>query len=430
MNFFSGLLNSLFERTSGLLERYQNGDNDLTNLCDALLSTKGEVSGIAISEQILSQYRGLNSEEKKAFFIYLLEEMDVDIAAISDSVNNYNKAKDPADYKAFINAAQPKRRAFFRRLNEAPGATFELVSMRRDLLELLADTPELAILDMDLRELFISWFNRGFLVLRPIDWTSPAHILEKIISYEAVHEIHSWEDLRRRLAPPDRRCFAFFHPSMPEEPLIFVEVALCAELPSSVQNILSDKRQPTAEKDMEFAVFYSISNCQQGLAGISFGHSLIKTVVGELSQEHPALKHFITLSPLPNFARWLGKQEIETEQGLQAASDFLTTEPDAARALGAAYLLQAKTKDGLLSDPVARFHLGNGASLYQIHEDADLSPRGKKQSFGLMVNYLYERDKLIENHEKFVRDGSINAHARLHDLARKYKDRLHEKHDQ
>ena len=246
MNFFSGLLNSLFERTSGMLERYQNGDNDLNNLCDALLSTKGEVSGIAISEQILSQYRGLNSEEKKAFFIYLLEEMDVDIAAISDSVNNYNKAKEPADYKAFINAAQPKRRAFFRRLNEAPGATFELVSMRRDLLELLADTPELAILDMDLRELFISLFNRCFLVLRPIDWTSPAHILEKIISYEAVHEIHSWEDLRRRLAPPDRRCFAFFHPSMPEEPLIFVEVALCAELPSSVQNILSDKRQPTA----------------------------------------------------------------------------------------------------------------------------------------------------------------------------------------
>lgn len=427
MNFFSGLLNSLFERTSNLLEGYQASDDKLTSLCEALLSTKGEVSGIAISEQILNHYRRLDREDKRAFFIYLLTEMDIDVTAISSSIERYQRSKETTNYRAFIDAAQPRRRDFFRRLNEVPGATFELVSMRRDLLSLLAENPELGVLDIDLRELFISWFNRGFLVLRPIDWTSPAHILEKIISYEAVHEISSWEDLRRRLAPPDRRCFAFFHPSMPEEPLIFVEVALCAELPSSVQDILSDGREPTPEKEIEYAVFYSISNCQQGLAGISFGHSLIKTVVAELSQERPKLKHFITLSPVPNFARWLARQNIQDGPDMQPAEAFLTAHPEEVRALAAYYVLQAKRENDMPVDPVARFHLGNGASLYQIHEGADLSPRGQKQSYGLMVNYLYEREKLIENHEKFVKDGDIKAQPKLHELARKYKDKLSEK---
>jgi malonyl-CoA decarboxylase len=216
---------------------------------------------------------------------------------------------------------------------------------------------------------------------------------------------------------------------MPEEPLIFVEVALCAELPSSVQDILSDGREPTPEKEIEYAVFYSISNCQQGLAGISFGHSLIKTVVAELSQERPKLKHFITLSPVPNFARWLARQNIQDGPDMQPAEAFLAAHPEEVRALGAYYLLQAKRENDMPVDPVARFHLGNGASLYQIHEGADLSARGQKQSYGLMVNYLYEREKLIENHEKFVKDGDIKAQPKLHEVARKYKDKLSENHD-
>lgn len=418
-------MTTLFERTSELLPAQFVGSVDLNNLCQDLLSAKGEVSGVNIAEQIFSLYRDADDDEKLQFFNFLIDEMDFDPATVTQQLETYVNSRDPDDYDGFIKQAEPPRRTLFRRLNEAPAATFELVSMRRDLLGMLKENPHLAMIDIDLRELFISWFNRGFLVLRPINWQSPAHILEKIIAYEAVHEISSWDDLRRRLVPADRRCFAFFHPAMPEEPLIFVEVALTDALPGSIQHILADDRSITPENKMDYAVFYSISNCQKGLAGISFGNSLIKTVVAEVNQQLPQVKNFITLSPLPGLARWLDKQVIQHPDGTGSnAAEHLQQHPEDARTLAATYLTEAKRPDGMPVDPVSRFHLGNGASIHEIHDKADLSPRGQKQSFGLMVNYLYEKDKLVQNHEGFVKDGTIIARSRIKDLASKNKGRL------
>ena len=425
MNFFSGLLTTLFERTSELLPGQFGSGNDLNALSKELLSAKGEVSGVAIAERILNLYRQGDDAEKLSFFTYLVDEMDFDITAVRESLDAYAANQQAEDYNAFMRLAEPVRRQFFRRLNEAPGATHALVTMRRDLLALMKTHPELAVIDIDLKALFISWFNRGFLVLRPINWKSPAHILEKIIAYEAVHEISSWDDLRRRLAPADRRCFAFFHPAMPEEPLIFVEVALTNLLPKSIQKILADDRDIIIEDEMDYAVFYSISNCQQGLAGISFGNSLIKTVVGELNQDLPQLKHFITLSPLPGFSRWLAGQHIRASDGTtRDAVGYLDDNKTEGRALAAYYLTRARRESGQPYDPVSRFHLGNGASVFDIHDAADLSPRGQQQSFGLMVNYLYEKDKLVHNHEGFVHNSKITASRKINDLASKVADRL------
>ena len=236
--------------------------------------------------------------------------------------------------------------------------------MRADLLRLGRKDPELSALDLDFQHLFASWFNRGFLVLRPISWESPAHILEKIIQYEAVHAIDSWEDLRRRLEPGDRRCFAFFHPAMPDEPLIFVEVALTRKVPGSVQALLAEDRAPMAAPEADTAVFYSISNCQAGLAGISFGNSRIKQVAADLARGLPGLTTFVTLSPIPGLMRWM------RDQGLAAEAEV---EDDMAmRRLAARYLTEAKRDDGLPLAPVARFPLGNGAPVHQVHARPDL----------------------------------------------------------
>jgi malonyl-CoA decarboxylase len=267
--------------------------------------------------------------------------------------------------------------------------------MRKDLLSFVKESPELAPVAIDLKHLFTSWFNRGFLVLRPISWSSPAEILEKIIEYEAVHAINSWEDLRARLQPEDRRCFAFFHPAMPDEPLIFVEVALTKGIPNSIQGLLEANREPISPEDSDTAVFYSISNCQEGLAGISFGNSLIKQVVADLSLAVPSLTTFVTLSPIPKLKRWLAK-------GIVPMNVKHTDQ-----ALAAYYLLNAKGTDGRPYDPVARFHLGNGAMLHAVHSDADNSSNGLKQSSGVMVNYRYDLNKIPQNHESFLSENKI-----------------------
>jgi malonyl-CoA decarboxylase len=278
--------------------------------------------------------------------------------------------------------------------------------MRADLLRLMREDPALGVVDLDLKHLFASWFNRGFLVLRPINWSSPADVLEKIIAYEAVHAIDSWDDLRRRLAPQDRRCFAFFHPAMPDEPLIFVEVALTRGIPGAIHEVLSEERAAIAAKEADTAVFYSISNCQAGLAGISFGNSLIKQVAADLSQELPELKTFVTLSPIPGLARWLS----ETDRTMPAKDE-------ARRQTAAQYLLAAKRPDGSPYDPVARFHLGNGASVHAIHAGADLSANGQRQSGGVMVNYLYDLRQISQNHERFAAAGTIAASTAVKSLA-------------
>ncbi len=296
-------------------------------------------------------------------------------------------------------ADEPPRQELIRRLNQVPGATKALVAMRADLLRLGQKDDALEALDLDFRHLFASWFNRGFLVLRPISWQSPAHILEKIIAYEAVHAIDSWDDLRLRLEPADRRCFAFFHPAMPDEPLIFVEVALTKGVPGSIQGLLAADRTTIEAQNADTAVFYSISNCQEGLAGISFGNSLIKQVAADMSLELPRLTTFVTLSPIPGLVRWLAKE----------GHDASSLDPNSLLALAAHYLTEAKRADGMPLDPVARFHLGNGALVHKIHAQADFSDKGRNQSAGAMVNYLYDLELVSQNHERFSASHEVAA---------------------
>ena len=354
-----------------------------------------------LARKILDRYYNMSDAQKKSFFQYLSTELDVDPGAIRRTILDYEKKKTKASYRAFMEAAEPRRQELVRSLNQVPAATGRLVAMRKDLLKFLNNDQKLAAVDLDFRHLFASWFNRGFLVLRPISWKSPADVLQKIIQYEAVHEITSWTDLRSRLEPNDRRCFAFFHPAMPDEPLIFVEVALTQGVPNSIQTVLSEKRDVVDPTQADTAVFYSISNCQSGLAGISFGNSLIKQVVADLSSELTNLKTFVTLSPIPGFGKWLKDTDrIETDYN-----------PDDIQRLAAYYLLSAKRTDGWPSDPVARFHLGNGASVHAVHENADISDKGKKQSLGAMVNYLYDLSLISINHEGFASEKKIACSA-------------------
>ena len=313
-----------------------------------------------------------------------------------------------------------------RRLNLAPDGTRQLVAMRGELLQHRKDFPVLEALDTDLRHLFSSWFNRGFLVLRRIGWSTPANILEKIIRYEAVHAIRDWDDLRRRIKPDDRRLFAFFHPQMVDEPLIFMQVALTAGIPGAIAPLLADKREPIAASDARTAVFYSISNCQGGLRGISFGNFLIKQVVEDLARSIPSLKTFLTLSPAPGFAAWLKRAKSSriltnldpTELAMLDNLDEPDWTEDAKLAdalkpvlLAAAahYFLVAKNVGGRPVDPVARFHLGNGARLERLNWLGDTSPKGMAESHGLMVNYRYDLRDIERNHEMFANSGSVTA---------------------
>lgn len=391
MATFSDLLMTVLDRRVGFSVLGREDSRNIEELTQALVGASGEVTGRATGQLILERYAGLDEAGKRAFFQHLAVEMNFTPADVRAALSAYEADPSKATYRAFMSVSEPPRQEFFRRLNRVPGATERLVSMRADLLGILRDAPELAALDLDLMHLFASWFNRGFLVLRPVSWESPAYVLEKIIAYEAVHTIESWEDLRRRVEPPDRRCFAFFHPAMPDEPLIFVEVALTKGVPGSVQDLLKEERETLTEEDADTAVFYSISNCQAGLASISFGNSLIKQVAADLSLELPGLKTFVTLSPIPGLAAWVGEVEEDTDL----------------RMLAAHYLVSAKRDDGLPLDPVARFHLGNGAQVHNVHAGADLSDRGVAQSFGTMVNYLYDLRRVSQNHERFATSRKI-----------------------
>jgi malonyl-CoA decarboxylase len=278
-------------------------------------------------------------------------------------------------------------------------------------------------LDADLSQVITPWFNIGFLELRQMDWSSPANVLHKIISYEAVHEVKGWDDLRRRVKPADRRCFAFFHPRMPDEPLIFVEVALMQDIPADIGSVLDDQRTPIAAGDARVAVFYSISNCQEGLRGIPFGNTLIKLVVELLSRQLPKLRTFVTLSPLPGFAGWLAERLQAQDSPISAANraqlaklgpDWTPdgTDPVLRQAMLAAaahYLLDARNPNGKVIDPVARFHLGNGAQLERINFAADMSDNGLRQAHGLMVNYLYKSNRIVTNAQRFAEAGEIAA---------------------
>jgi len=399
MSLLADLLSTVFERRYGPGRGARSDPRPLPELAADLIGAKGEISGLALARSILDGYAGSDDAGRLAFFRHLAQDMAIDPDRVRAALDGYEAGQSRTSYRDFMAAAEPPRQELIRRLNQVPGATGALVEMRADLLRLGQGEDPLMALDLDFRHLFASWFNRGFLVLRPISWESPAHILEKIIAYEAVHAIDSWEELRRRVGPADRRCFAFFHPAMPEEPLIFVEVALTRGIPASVQAVLAEDREELAEDQADTAAFYSISNCQAGLAGVSFGNSLIKQVAADLSMRLPGLKTFVTLSPVPGLTAWLHEEGLEHDPDDAAQT----------RALAARYLLHAKGRGGLPRDPVARFHLGNGASLHRIHARADMSSKGQAQSAGVMVNYLYDLSKISQNHERFAATQEIAA---------------------
>ena len=369
MTLLADLLSTVFDR------RYRSGpaarddSRPLPELASALVSASGETSGLALARSYLDRFEQLDDDAKLAVFHDLAEAKNIDPTQVRNTLAAYEADPSKATYRAFMAAAEPPRQELIRRLNQVPGATARLVRMRADLLRLGRGDPALQALDLDFRHLFASWFNRGFLVLRPINWESPAHILEKIIAYEAVHAIDSWDDLRRRLQPEDRRCFAFFHPAMPDEPLIFVEVALTRGIPGSIQMLLAEER--------------------------------------DLSTELAGLKTFVTLSPIPGLMRWHAAQE---------APPPIDT-PEALRATAAHYLLKAKTEGAAPLDPVARFHLGNGAQVHAVHAGADTSDKGLAQSAGAMVNYLYDLGKVAQNHEKFATDQTVAASPEVRALA-------------
>jgi malonyl-CoA decarboxylase len=407
VNFFADILSSLFDRKLGLANCIEDDNKPIDDLCQALLSSRGDVSGMSLAQLILDRYADLDDDDKLAWFLLLANDMDVPAEVAIAAIKTYQDAPSAKNYEAMTAAVEPARLQLIRRLNQTHDATAKLVAMREDLIRFLPKHPDLGKLNVDFKHLFASWFNRGFLVLRPINWSSPAHILEKIITYESVHEIKNWDDLRRRLQPDDRRCFAFFHPAMPDEPLIFVEVALTKGTPNSIQSVLLENRDAMAAEKADTAAFYSISNCQAGLAGISFGNSLIKTVVQHLLRELPQIRNFVTLSPIPGLVKWL------RETGNFDADATAETHMQ----LAAHYLLNAKHHRGQPHDPVARFHLNNGALVGAVHANADKSKNGMAQSCGVMVNYRYDLSRISENHEAFANQQTVIAEKSVKTLA-------------
>src|SRR5215475_6785435 len=310
--FFSDLLSTISERGRSLLRRADPADgkqdsSGLVELCEALLSGRGEASGTAMARDVLDRYHELDAAGRQSFFAALARDFGPDKEKVANAIAAWQAEPGDGNGGALHFASEPRRQELIRRLNRAPGGTSDLVAMRADLLRLMNGHRDLEALDRDVAHLLNSWFNRGFLVLRRIDWSTPANILEQIIRYEAVHEIRDWDDLRRRIDPVDRSCYAFFHPALADAPLIFVEVALTESIPSAIAPLLAVDRQPVPIDRARTAVFYSISNTQRGLGGISFGNFLIKQVVEELRRELPKLDTFVTLSPVPQFMEWVNQ---------------------------------------------------------------------------------------------------------------------------
>ena len=427
--FWQGIMAGLARARGGLLGRALGrpaaAAEDLCHDCRTLLRTRGEASVVTLARGALDTFARLDAGERRKFFDYLARDLGPDAAALDAAIAAYRDDPGPATAAALARAAESPRRDLLGLLNAAPNGMSDLLAMRESLLDALGDEPALEPLDADFLYLLRAWFNRGFLELRRIDWRTPAFVLEKLIEYEAVHEILDWEDLQRRLAA-DRRCFGFFHPSLPDEPLIFVQVALCHGLASSVHDLIFGEVEDDIEADT--AVFYSISNCQRGLQGISFGDFLIKQVVHELAAEMPKLRKFTTLSPIPGFRAWLADSSRgQRLPGGNDPGDIDDSEWPAAAGRGeeqrerllrlcAHYLLREKRGRHPL-DPVARFHLRNGARLERINWMGDPSPSGLSQSAGMMANYVYDEADVVANHEAFVNEGHVAHAARIRRLA-------------
>jgi malonyl-CoA decarboxylase len=404
----------------------------LMRTCRHLLSAQGEANSAGLAAKAIEHYRRLPEVAHLSFFHELASGFNPDPTAVLSAAERYAASPTAEHLVSLYLVAEPPRQELLRRLNRAPGGTAAIVQIRRTLLKALAHHPELAAVEADLLHLLSSWFNPGFLEMQQVDWASPARLLEKIIQHEAVHAIDGWDDLRRRLQP-DRRCFAFFHPQLPGEPLIFVEVALLEEVPPAVGPLIEKKSEPEVSKRFKVAAFYSISNCQPGLRGVSLGNFLIKRVAEKLKAEFPSIKTFCTLSPIPGFVHWLdsdpeavavrlkapqrerweaARKELKLGSGRMHERVEQQWHPwripeeqqKALLALASIYLREfSPLPEG---DAVAKFHLNNGARLQRINWAGDLSRNGLRQSCGLMVNYLYDLDRVEEYHQRFL-DGVV-----------------------
>ena len=386
---------------------------DINKAVDSVMSTTGEVSTQVYAEHLLNLIEGLDDNDLNKFLNNLLTKYDIDTKILLKNAKTYSSEKNQKNYQEIRNSSEPRWIELFRRLNSTSNGTYKLVQLRERIRSLNND--ELKIFDYGLLNLFKYWFNPSFLVLEKIDWETPANILEKIIEYEAVHEINSWDDLRARLAPEDRQCFAFFHPLIPNDPLIFVEVALCDGIPKSIQNIIQIDREQIDIEEANTAIFYSISNCHNGLLGISFGNFLIKKVAKNLKRELPELNQFLTLSPLPGFMKWMEEYAPIT---FERCSEKNCSDDELMKK-AIKFLTESDRKDGMPNDPVGRFHVGNGASLERINLNADLSEKGLLQSYGVMANYLYDLNVVEENHETFFKNKIVPVSNEIQTLKKK-----------
>ena len=419
MSFFQNIITSVMKGTRRLNRFRSKGfgklHNNINKAVDSVMSTSGEVSSLVYAEHLLNLIEDLDDNGLKKFLKDLLKNYDIDTKVLLKDVKNYSSNKNTENFEKIRISSEPGWIELFRRLNSSSNGTYRLVKLRERIRSL--NDEELKTFDLRLLKLFKYWFNPSFLVLEKIDWETPANILEKIIEYEAVHEINSWDDLRARLAPIDRQCFAFFHPLIPNDPLIFVEVALTTGIPKSIQKIINLDRQEIEIEDANTAIFYSISNCHNGLLGISFGNFLIKQVASNLKRELPDLNQFMTLSPLPGFMKWMEEYSpisFERCTDKNCGEDELTKN-------AIKYLTHSERDDGMPNDPVSRFHIGNGASLERINLNADISEKGMAQSYGVMANYLYDLDVVEENHEIFFKNKVVPVSSEIESLKKKHK---------
>jgi malonyl-CoA decarboxylase len=404
----------------------------VVGLCRSLLSERGEVSGARLAGEVLQAYESLDGAARDELFDLLVTEFSPDAADLGRAADAYRADPSPINLVRLQAAVESPRQELFRRFNMAPGGTAVLVGMRRQLLRTLGAHPERVAVDADLSHQFRSWFNRGFLSLQRIEWRTSALVLERLIEYEAVHQIQGWRDLRRRLEV-DRRCYAFFHPALPDEPLIFIEAALARGMPAKVQPLLDPEAPILDPAAADCAVFYSITNCQEGLRGISLGNFLIKQVAEELAREFPRLKTFATLSPVPGFGEWLagGDHPLNLDDQpstIRTIIEKLRLGRPRESQIGpsiqaeltrwcAHYLLHAKRGKAPL-DPVSRFHLANGARLERLNWMGDTSPAGLTRSLGFTVNYVYRLADVERNHEVYAKAYGVTASREFQRLAR------------
>ena len=418
------IISSIADVGQKLFKKSELKKNDLDtilSLCDDLISNKGAAFGITVARDITDLYQELTLENKLLFFQKINEKYKPNHTKVAEAIETYQKTQNDKNlYKLFI-TSEGKRRELFKRMNMAPNGISTIVSLREDLLKVLNEHKDLKPLDDDLRELFKSWFNPGFLKVAKITWETKAAVLEKIMKYEIVHEIKDMDELKRRLGE-DRRFFSYFHPALEDEPIIFVQVALTNGLGKSIQEITKPRTE--GDKNYDSATFYCISNCQEGLSRVTLGNFLIKRVVFEIQEELPNIKYFGTLSPIPGFRDWfsyledtkikniIGNIPIENikflkSPDLKPGDPRIVSNKDALLKLVSHYLINEKNHKKLPVNDVCRFHLGNGAIIDDIIINANVSEVGLNRSFGVMVNYLYELKSIEKNHEDYINNKKV-----------------------